>query len=37
MNSVEKLGFDNWYKDKVDLYKTTDFNIARVISVNKNY
>ena len=23
-------------KDKVDLSKTTDFNIARVISVNKN-
>ncbi len=35
MNGIEKLGFDNWFKDKVDLSKT-DFNIVRVISVNKN-
>jgi hypothetical protein len=42
MNNIEKLGFDNWFwssipsgKDKADLSKT-DFNIARVISVNKN-
>jgi ribosome biogenesis GTPase / thiamine phosphate phosphatase len=42
MNNIEKLGFDNWFwssipsgKDKVDLSKT-DFNIVRVISVNKN-
>jgi len=35
MNILEKLGFDNWLKDKVDLSKT-DFSIARVISVNKN-
>lgn len=34
MNSIEKLGFDNWYKDKVDLSKTNDFQIAIVISVN---
>ena len=36
MNNIEKLGFDNWFKDKVDLSKTTDFKIVRVISVNKN-
>ena len=35
MNNIEKLGFDNWFQDKVDLSKT-DFNIVRVISVNKN-
>jgi ribosome biogenesis GTPase len=35
MNTIEKLGFDKWFKDKVDLSKT-DFNIVRVISVNKN-
>jgi hypothetical protein len=36
MNNIEKLGFDNWFKDKVDLSKTNDLQIARVISVNKN-
>ena len=36
MNKIEKLGFDNWFKDKIDLSKTTDLKIARVISVNKN-
>ncbi len=36
MNNIEKLGFDNWFEDKVDLSKPTDFKIARVISVNKN-
>ncbi|MBW7869372.1 MAG: ribosome small subunit-dependent GTPase A [Brumimicrobium sp.] len=35
MNNLKSLGFDNWYKDKIDLSKT-DFNITRVISVNKN-
>ena len=35
MKNLEKLGFDNWFSDKVDLSKT-DFNIVRVISVNKN-
>jgi len=34
MYSIEKLGFDNWFEDKVDLSKTTDFKLARVISVN---
>ena len=36
MNDLEKLGFDNWLKDKLDLSKTADLKIARVISVNKN-
>jgi ribosome biogenesis GTPase len=36
MNNIDKLGFNNWFKDKNDLSKTTDFQIARVISVNKN-
>ena len=43
MDNIEKLGFDNWFKDKVDLSKTADFwssipsgKIVRVISVNKN-
>ena len=35
MNNLENLGFNNWFMDKVDLSKT-DFNIVRVISVNKN-
>jgi len=43
MNLIETLGFDNWFKDKVDLTKNPDFwasipsgKIVRVISVNKN-
>lgn len=43
LNNLEKLGFDNWFwesipsgEDKVDLSKTSDLNIVRVISVNKN-
>jgi ribosome biogenesis GTPase len=36
MNNIEKLGFDIWFKDKIDLSKTADFKIVRVISVNKN-
>ncbi|HSW56001.1 MAG TPA: ribosome small subunit-dependent GTPase A [Ignavibacteriaceae bacterium] len=36
MNNLQNLGFDNWFKDKVDLSKTADFQIVRVISVNKN-
>src|SRR3989304_2371992 len=36
MNNLENLGFDNLFKDKIDLSKTTDLKIARVISVHKN-
>jgi len=32
MNSTEKLGFDNWFKDKIDSYKTVNIVIARVVS-----
>jgi hypothetical protein len=35
MNNLQKLGFDSWYKNKIDLSKTADLKIARVISVNK--
>lgn len=36
MNTLEKLGFSNWFQDKVDLSITNDFKIVRVIIVNKN-
>lgn len=36
MNSIENLGFNIWFQDKIDLSKTNDFQIVRVISVNKN-
>jgi ribosome biogenesis GTPase len=36
MNNLEILGFDNWFTDKVDLTKSADLKIARVISLNKN-
>jgi hypothetical protein len=36
MNTIETLGFDNWFKDKIDLSQNPDFKIVRVISVNKN-
>ena len=36
MIDIEKLGFDIWFKDKIDLSKTAAFKIARVISINKN-
>jgi len=36
MTDIEKLGFDNWFKDKIDSSKTADFKIVRVISVSKN-
>jgi len=34
--SIEKIGFDNWFKDKIEPSKTEIFSLARVISVNKN-
>ena len=36
MNNLDKLDFDNWFEEKIDSSKTNNFNIARVISVNKN-
>lgn len=34
MDNLKKLGFDNWFQDKVDLSETY-FNIVRVIRVNQ--
>ncbi len=36
MNNLKKLGFNEWFKDKIETVKLNDFKIARVISVNKN-
>ncbi len=36
MNDIAKLGFDIWFKEKIDNTKLNDFKIARVISVNKS-
>jgi len=36
MKDIEKLGFDDWFRDKVETEKLNDYKIARVISVNKN-
>jgi hypothetical protein len=35
MSNIEKLGFDSWFKDKIDLSKPDNFTIIRVISVSK--
>ncbi|HEB29554.1 MAG TPA: ribosome small subunit-dependent GTPase A, partial [Spirochaetes bacterium] len=34
--NVEKLGFNKWFQDRTDPAKLADFQIARVITVNKN-
>jgi ribosome biogenesis GTPase len=36
MKTIEKLGFDNWFKDKKPSPQNPDLEIVRVISVNKN-
>ncbi|MFA7229218.1 MAG: ribosome small subunit-dependent GTPase A [Melioribacteraceae bacterium] len=36
MNDIEKLGFDDWFRDKIDPAKNAGVSIVRVISVNKN-
>ena len=36
MDNIEKLGLDKWFKDKIENTKSDLFQIARVISVNKN-
>jgi len=33
---LEKLGFDNWFQNKIDVTKSNEFQIARIITVNKN-
>ncbi len=35
MNNIVKLGFNSWFKDKIDLSKTDSFKIVRIISVSK--
>jgi ribosome biogenesis GTPase / thiamine phosphate phosphatase len=35
-DNVERLGFDNWFRDKIEPAKLENFKVARVISVNKN-
>ena len=34
--TLEKLGFDSWFQDQIDPSKLNNFQIARVITVNKN-
>jgi ribosome biogenesis GTPase len=34
--NINKLGFNEWFSDKVEPSKLNDFDIARVISVNKD-
>jgi len=34
--NIEKLGFNKWFQDKIDPEKLTDFQIVRVIAVDKN-
>lgn len=36
MDNIKKLGFDDWFKNKIEPAKCENFKIARVISVNKN-
>ena len=36
MNNIEKLGFNDWFKAKINLSQNSEFKIVRVISVNKN-
>ncbi|UCD83334.1 MAG: ribosome small subunit-dependent GTPase A [Deltaproteobacteria bacterium] len=33
---IEKLGFDNYFQDKIDPARLADYRIARVVAVNKN-
>jgi ribosome biogenesis GTPase / thiamine phosphate phosphatase len=36
MNNIEKLGFNKWFQDKIEITRQNEYQIARVISVNKN-
>ncbi len=33
---LEELGLSNWFKDKIDPAKLIDYQLARVITVNKD-
>ena len=35
-DNIERLGFNAWFRDQIEPGKPDSFNIARVISVNKN-
>ena len=35
-NCIEKLGFDKWFKDRVDSGSLKEFDLARVIAVHKD-
>jgi ribosome biogenesis GTPase / thiamine phosphate phosphatase len=35
-NNIEKLGFDKWFREKIEPTKPENHQIARVINVNKN-
>ncbi|MBT4641600.1 MAG: ribosome small subunit-dependent GTPase A, partial [Deltaproteobacteria bacterium] len=34
--NIEKLGFNNWFQEQVDGSKLDDYQLARVIAVDKN-
>jgi ribosome biogenesis GTPase len=34
--NIEELGFNNWFQEKIDPARLDDYQIARVITVNKN-
>ena len=34
--SIQKLGFDNWFQDNVDLESLEELELARVIAVHKD-
>lgn len=36
MNEIGKLGFDQWFQERIETSRLDAFQIARVISVNKN-
>ncbi len=36
MNNYEKLGFDKWFQDRIEKSKLNEFQIARIVSVNRN-
>jgi len=36
MDNIKKLGFDNWFEDKIDSSNLSEQTIARIIAVNKN-
>jgi len=33
---LEKLGFSHWFKEKIDPEKLVEYQIARIVTVNKD-